>query len=375
MTRRSTALCALVLLSAYWSPARAFSVASSAGDPCHERMTMAAWEGVFESLPESATHVVAPEGGIWRALAKRLLPGVGLDPSVLSDEDSFALVSLVLGARAPDTDGHSVADIDAMRMLHADTSEEGQYAHALRALHDDGPEGNARALAGTRALLRELLDEAISWLEHPPVERNTQTTVYMDFYGEVDVHVDGFAFTVGKAAHLVQDSFSHTVRSEESDWHEILHVLNYIDAINDDIDEEQDGLAHSARMDECNHPDVAPIADAAVVATGELFLALVAELREGDGEAVEEFMDDWLTLRPGCDLSNELCGHPEELTLARKKPTEPILASAFGCSAGEAPAHSLTAGFFAVFLPFAFLFFRFHRVGIALPERAKAELP
>jgi hypothetical protein len=58
--------------------------------------------------------------------------------------------SVVVGVRAPDSEGHSVTDMANLRALQADRSREGQYVHALRAAGDDGIPGDLAAVTGRR---------------------------------------------------------------------------------------------------------------------------------------------------------------------------------------------------------------------------------
>lgn len=63
---------------------------------------------------------------------------------------------------APDTEGHSVLNLENARELHTDPNPEGQYAHALRALDDDWDTADQSAVEGTRSAIRRELSEALS---------------------------------------------------------------------------------------------------------------------------------------------------------------------------------------------------------------------
>jgi len=335
----AAALGALAVTLAGAAPLAAFSVKSAASPGCHEELTFAAYRAVtgFEAI--TTEFVQAPEDGVWRDLSAFLLSAAGIDPAGVDERHRYALVSLIVGARAPDTDGHSVANLDAMRALQADASAEGQHVHALRAPQDDGAAGDAAAVEGARRVLRDRLAAAAAYAALPPGEQNVEVPFYLDFYGRIDLEVNGVLYEVGRAAHLVQDSFSHALRAPD-DLREILHVTNYVDAVADAWDEERDGLRHSRYLDECHKEPLRPLVDGARSATIDLFAASRDYLRDARADAVDEFVAEWLRYRAGCTPADQLCGHPELLALARRHPTRPYMEEVFGCQAGGRGAAS-----------------------------------
>ena len=235
----------------------------------------------------------------------------------------------MIGVRSPDTDGHSVFDLNSLRELHSDPSDEGQYAHALRGLGDDGWEGNQAVVDGTRQIIIDRMEEANTTIRQAPGKQLTTGTIYLDFYGRVSVPVYAPIFLVGQAAHALQDSFAHTLRTE--DYRQILHAMNYVDAIGGSHDEDRDGMAHSDSMDDCTTGGRERV-EAAIEATVDLLIAARERFSDKDPNAVVHVLDKWLTLQPAeeCTLANAYC-NANMLAHARVKQTAPYLEGIFGC--------------------------------------------
>ena len=311
---------ALLSLLALPSTAHAFGIGSAFSDPCHEEMTAQAFEDAAIVLPRGA--LVVPEGDRWRRVGRVLVEPLGIDPATLSDEDFFILTSVLVGVRSPDTNGHSILNLENARTIHTSRDPGEQYAHALRGVDDDDALGDAAAVEGTRERIREEVELGGQALldGEDPFER---VNLYFDFYGLVDIRVWRPAYHLGRAAHAVQDSFSHTIRDEADELRTILTVFNYVEAVTGTLRESRDGIPHSNGMDDCGEATVATRA-AARQATTELFLA-ARDVYEGrDAGAVEVVLDDWVTYRPGCTLDDAFCDNGTWLELARKGPAEPL---------------------------------------------------
>jgi hypothetical protein len=335
--RRTSSIAASALaLAAFLLPAKpvgAYSVASGVSEACHEQLTSRAGVDILLDIPPPGS-VQVPSGN-WKDISAYLLEPLGLDLGAMDDSTRFLLTSLVVGAREPDTDGHSVMNIENLHQLHGDPSALGQYSHALRGPDDDFQAGDAAAVAGTRALILELVDEAQSYLERPPSEQLVKTEVYLDFYGQVDVEVYAPLFHAGRAAHALQDSFSHAIRSDQDQLRQVVHVMNYIDAITTDFKEKRDGLAHSNSFDKCNDSAIKPLSDAAVAATADLFAAVRDQFHGLDPGATEAVLDEWLTLKPGCTFENDFCDNGHWIEVARRDQTGPYVRGLFGCATGR----------------------------------------
>ncbi len=303
-------------------------------------MSIAASEGVISEIPVSS--VAIPKDDKWKGLQREFLEMIDERTAALDDVQRFLLFSLVLGVREPDTNGHSATNLESLRLSHADPEGDGQYQHATRAAADDYEMGNVQAIEGSRRLILNLVRQAEDSFALPPDRQNIRVDFYLDFYGQIKVPVWAPLYFVGKAAHVLQDSFSHTIRADQDGLHSIVHVLNYVDAIYSGFDENRDGLAHSDHMDRCMSRDVEELVDAAVTATGELLVAVLRQFGGSDDGAVERVLDSWLILRPGCTKDNDFCGNERWLKTVRKDQTGPHLKDAFGCSSSRGLIKSKT---------------------------------
>jgi hypothetical protein len=214
-----------------------------------------------------------------------------------------------------------------------------------------------------------MLDRVTLALLDPPEEQLTTTHFAIDFYGDIEVDVWAPAFYLGKALHALQDSFTHTVRS--NNLSKIRHVMNFVEAITSAYDESQDGLRHSSSMDACGFepseviqlklPDTEAtnqcseratvslsdaeatrqIVRAALNASIDLLTAASVELSGFDQGQRELFLTNWMELEQpselncdACGRDNQFCGSPY-LTLVDAEPTGPYLEHALGCSAAR----------------------------------------
>jgi hypothetical protein len=330
--------CAVALVA---SDTRAFSIQTGFSDGCHERF---ATEAFLRSLPQLP---VFPDDATpdddWEGVAAAYLD---------VDEDldrgtRFFLYSLVLGARAPDTEGHSISNAQALRSAQADP--EGQYLHCIRAAGDDYEAGNASALEGCREEIHASLSRALAAVMDADGERRHEVEevhVTLDLYGAFETKVWAPAYHLGRALHTFQDSFSHSLRSPS--MRSVVHVMNYEAALAGRLDEERDGLAHSMTMDRCSLPsDAAERALqvtrlAAVVDASAQLLTLTTTLTRANVEGAaptqllaDDVLDAWLSLANPADLGdftscttdNDYCASAW-LPMARRRPTTPALACA-----------------------------------------------
>jgi hypothetical protein len=309
------------------TPAKAYTVRSGFTGGCHEDVTLRLSRFLLDD--PMVDEVVIPGGDTWRKLAEPLRELSNRD---LSEQQLFVLFSLIVGVRAPDTGGHSVSDLSSARQIAADPSPEVQYLHALRGREDDEPDGSQSAIAGTRESIRRSLNAASTALTRPIERQNYSAPYTLDFYNLFYVPVWEPAYLVGEAAHTLQDSFSHSIRSGDADLKKIAHVLNYIDAISTHFVESRDGLAHSRYLDGCVEDDVKPLFVAVDQATAELFDAFV-RTQEGDEAAINQLFDRWLVPEEGCTVENDFCGNPKGVALARRDPTSTYLPGWMLCSA------------------------------------------
>jgi hypothetical protein len=309
--------------------ASAYSVKSGVSDSCHEKITYQAYIDQAHILD---TPSALPGDDTWKSLDGDTFGFHSDQVSRLSELETYVLVSLVIGSRAPDTEGHSIMNISNLHFLHGDDSAQAQYTHSVRGSDDDFEEGNAIAVAGARQLILDLETQSKTLLSGPDDEQHIVTQVYLDFYGRIDVTVWGPAYYTGRAVHTLQDSFSHSIRSDQDSLRKIVHVMNYVDAISSDFNEERDGIAHSEYFDKCEKPEVAPLVEAAKQASSQFLEAALKPSTDGEQDSIVTVLDDWQTLKPGCNKDNGYCGNESWVKIARKKQTGPYLEEMLGCS-------------------------------------------
>ncbi len=285
------ALCGLcVCLS---STAFAFTIETAFSEGCHEKMTLQAYRVALMDWPLSSK--AQPMDKTSASLIESL--GRRYDLSALNERQRMVFYSLVIGLRSPDTDGHSILELNNTRLVHVPRGK--QYRHLLREPDDDGLTGNRRAVEGTRAEVVAKVRQALDALEKPADEQFIEVDTFVEFYGMVPLKVWAPAFYLGEALHRVQDSFSHALRSE--DLRRVRHVVNYADGLRGDYDEDRDGLRHSGAMDGCG-PTNAPLVDAATQATVEVMRGTLES-----GDALNQALDNWLTYEAGCTKDNHYC--------------------------------------------------------------------
>ncbi len=328
--------------------AESYSVSSGVSDPCHEMITDLGGRDIILDMP--LEEGVVPSNKVWRDLGKPLLESVDIDLTGISDKKRFLLTSLLIGVRAPDTDGHSIMNLENLHELHGDPSAKGQYAHGLRGKGDDYSKGDAAAVMGTRELIAEQVEQGADYLSRPHNEQIINAPFYLDFYGRVDVPVWAPLYFAGRAVHALQDTFSHTIRSSQDNLKKVVHVLNYIDAISSDFDEDRDGLAHSDSMDKCLSEDIKALFNASVEATRDLLMAVKDEFLDTNPNAIRGVLDEWLTYKPGCSKDNMFCDNEQWLKVVRKEQTGPYLEGIFGCSTIAGARNSFLGTIALVFL-------------------------
>jgi hypothetical protein len=351
----------VLLLITAARPARAYTLASGFSQSCHERLTLAAFAVLIDQTDTS--RVTLPAGDIWRRVAAELAAAVleaagQAITTTLTDEQKFVLFSAAVGVRSPDTSGHSVSNLDALRRAQVDPDPTSQHLHCLRAAPDDGPAGDLAVLRGARKLVRQMLTDAGAAAQRSSSARNRTEPFYLDFYGQIDVEVDEGAYLSGRAMHVLQDSFSHTLRS--ADGRTVDTVLNYIDGISGQLEESRDGMGHSDSLDDCHRQDLTPLLERAAAVSSAAARAAIALGRSQDATLLEKGLArcppgeidpascDWLEYLPACEAAldagdtaavqarccssgNGYCASPF-LGIARERVTQPYLKAVFGCA-------------------------------------------
>lgn len=307
----------------------AFEIETGFSDACHESM---AGEVAARTIlrPTSGLavdqRVPLPDSDNWSKLSELLLEGVDVEPD--NPRERFALTSLVLGSRYPDSGGTAVVNLSSTRELHVYSTA--QEKHCLRRAGDDGPKGNASALSAARGYIETLLERAQRAYARPPAEQLVVKDTFVELYGTVEIEVWAPAFWAGVALHTFQDCFSHTIRTD--DLERVLHVLNYTEAITESHEPTRDGLAHSAAMDACKG-EGEPIADAARVATAEFLTAFTNDLDARKPHALEPVLEDWTSYEAGCTVENNIC-ESKWLDIAEQGKAAPLVSTPSCSSAG-----------------------------------------
>ena len=319
MTKRRwiTAAVIAAVLATFGTTASAFTILTGFTNSCHEGITLTAYEQSGVDLETVDIVLPRDDDDEWDRLATFLFNE--LDIEIEDPKARYFLFSLLAGVRSPDTDGHSALNLLSLRRVQGDP--EGQYAHCLRAVDDDGSEGDRRAHAACVGFITGEVQKAVELLLMPPAEQNIERIFTLEFYGQAEVEVWGPIFYVGRASHALQDSFTHTIRSD--DLRTIFSMMNYAEAVGASLEESRDGIAHSTHADRCDD-GIREVPAASVDATADLLRAGSSWIRTGNGQSFDAFVAKWLDYREGCDLSNQYCDS-SWLERARIDPTGPFV--------------------------------------------------
>ncbi len=311
--------CALAYLS---REARAFEIETPVSEGCHEELTLtAARDAGFPAFAMAP----APTDEQRRAM-NDLVFG-------LPNDDPWSL-ALFIGVRSNDLKDNAPTNLDGLFHVHDDP--ETQDEHCIRQPEDDGSAGDVTAIAACRAyIIAELeagglLADTVDLMGTEPVRS------YFRFRGRFTIALPTFAYHLGRAAHALQDSHTHSMRDATTGH--IRHMLNYIDAFGqNEYSEEDDGYPHLSALDTCrnNNAHQATRIRFATEATTRMFAA-IADPAPGRRARVEAVIDSALVLDPGCDAANRYCDAPEldETTDIRS----------FGCAAAGASGTFLVVG-------------------------------
>lgn len=300
--------------------AEAFTVRTAFTQACHEVMTLSALMEAVDSI--DLERIPAPRTSKWESVVDWIASDLGV--SMEDPRERFYYFSLLAGVRAPDTDGHSFSNLETVRALHVDP--DGQHEHCLRAPYEDGSEGNLSAARGCVRVFIEAMEDASEAAEAE--ETRIFVPFMLDHYGRIELEAWAPAYHLGRALHVLQDSFSHTIRTP--DLQALLHITNYAEAVSGSLRASRDGIAHSVATDRCDL-DNAERASAAVEASIELLGLTGSSPERLRASVIKAFAARWLSLDESasrCTLANDFCDSPW-LERALEEPTRPPL----GCSA------------------------------------------
>ncbi|MGV3624590.1 MAG: hypothetical protein ACO1OB_27470 [Archangium sp.] len=316
------------LISLISSSAFAYSIGSAFADPCHERITANALRSVtFELSDTDGNRPAISEEE--KQLANWLEARLGEADITSPFDDRRILNSFLVGVRHPDVEGWQLRDLASIRSLQLDL--DGQSAHFLRAPEDVNDEGNASAVEKSRAYIMALI--VSSKRSYDAGAEVVKVPTWIEHYPNVDVPLIEAVYLLAQALHAVQDSFSHTYRSQDA--RQVNAVLTYLGTFTPGWNERGFGPLHNTFLDDCTAPENATSVDAATRASAELMSATLQYWRSGDVTQVEAVLNRWESLQPGCSLDNQYCASPT-FTLVQEK------AKSGGCS--EVPGGALLLG-------------------------------
>lgn len=296
---------ALLAITGAATPAHAYTIDTVVTSACHEPMTMQAIRNVRAQLPTAG-----PVQGDRDDRA--LVNDAPFDPD--ADMRELAAVTIVLGNRDIDIEGHDPTNTKEVSISQADPDK--QMYHCLRAPWQDGPNGSLAALDSCKDFIRQRVSNALEGLDaHGQVDlsRRKAVNVYLEMRGRVTAWLPVYYFEIGRALHTLQDSFSHTYRTP--DGLRVTVVLNYVDEIRDDLEEPIDGPPHKTGLDRCDDPDELRKQRRllAIEASTALLRATLdpALDREQKLAAVDDVLETYVGYSPGCTFENDWCDAPE----------------------------------------------------------------
>jgi len=311
--------------------ASAWQIEDPIHDNCHERITQAALgkTGYVQEPPP----LTGNDAG--------LRDNVEFKASRY-DANIYAL-SLIIGVRNADT--HGGMDFSFKDNASAANADDDQRAHCLRTRTQDGPAGDAAAVADCRAWIESLYWLALSSLDDDgdvAADRRTDATVATAFQGPVSYPLSQLYYYAGRAMHAVQDSFTHTFRSP--DGHRIRHVFNWSDQVSCTLRERRDGHGHETVLDRCEDgdPSEAERFELATEASTELLGALTASGPHAErAQRIADFLETWMTYEPGCTLDNDYCQSPIYDWLSHSDRSDKTICDGpLGCDVASASAMS-----------------------------------
>ena len=271
-----------------------FQIESIVSTGCHERLARAATDGA--QWPNAAVRpaATADDGALASSLAFTAPP----------DADAW-LLAVLIGVRDNDLHGAALLDLPDLVVVH--NGSDNQDEHCLRGPHDDGDEGDRQALETCRAFILGEVALALGDEAQPRLDATEDVKVALEWETR-GVPLQRFGFHLGRAMHALQDSFTHSFRTD--DLHRVVSVLNWVDPVlASDYAPARDGWPHQSSLDVCEGDGATHRVEAARQASQQLFRAASSD---GDRAsrllATSAVIDDWLRYEPGCDSENDFCG-------------------------------------------------------------------
>ncbi|MDQ3367920.1 MAG: hypothetical protein M3680_21050, partial [Myxococcota bacterium] len=288
---------AAVLTLSLTTHAYAFEIETPVSNGCHEELALAA--ATMARFPDTAA-APAPTEDQRRAMNDLVF--------LLPREEPWSL-ALLIGVRSNDLRDNAPTNLDGLFHVHDDPAD--QPAHCMRRQEDNGPEGDISALAACRDFIVGELEAGGMLAETVDLTSTEPVSSFFRFRGVYELALPRFAYRLGRAAHALQDGYTHSMRDAETG--KVRHVLNWVDAFGDnEYSEADDGYQHLSGLDDCRRTDPHQQLriDRARQATADLFAA-VADQRPGRRERVLAVVDAALARIDGCDSTNRYCDAPE----------------------------------------------------------------
>jgi len=301
--RVSVPLCLALLLAP--PVAEGWTIATPVTSGCHERITAQALArvGYAESPPELDEST------------RSLLDALTF--SVPAEDRNLLATSLLMGSRSIDLGGRCPLDLVGLVSVHNDPDR--QSEHCLRSREHDGEQGDQEALRACSASIMAELDEAFSAAAaaSSPDEgldplRTRDVSTCLLIVGEREVPVSALYYGVGRALHVLQDSFTHCLRVGPR-LEQVAEVESWIEMAAGSHDPLLDGPAHAGLLDECacGLPLIGRLEESAVQASADLLAAAtLVDDAPRRAQAIETVLDEWLSYRPGCTRKNGYCQSP-----------------------------------------------------------------
>ena len=302
---RAVACLAAVGLVLAARSARAFTIATLVTKGCHEKLTTDALREVRAILSTAAP---LPATGEDRALIE------DLPFAPAPDMRDLGGATLLVGVRDNDLNGLSGNDLSRLAFLHGNPSL--QQRHCLHDADAPEPDGSPAALYDCRVFILERVDEALDGLDAtgtPDPAARTSLPVYLALRHGVNVSLPTYYIRIGQAVHALEDSFAHSYRTP--DGTQVTAVVNWVNEVENNLNEAVDGPPHSTEMDRCDDPDELRLSRrllATQAATSMLQLTLDPTQTHAQKMAgAAALLDAVFSYSPGCTAASSWCGAPE----------------------------------------------------------------
>jgi hypothetical protein len=324
--------------------AEAYTYQSSISEGCHERLTSSVLASVRSAVDTARPLPLSEE----QAPIADDLPFDA--PGEMRD---LGGITLLFAVRDVDLKGNAPTDAAELAQVHGDPDL--QEEHCLRRPEDDEPDGSRHAIERCVAHMRRELHAALDALDEsgrPDPTLRSPIQVHLAIRGKVTLSLPRFYLHMGHALHTLQDSFTHTLRSE--DGLRVRVALNWVEDVSHRHDEKRDGPAHSNALDDCEARD--PLRrlrrELATDASTELLLAALDPSldREQKELALDAVLTRYVSVEDaGCSFDDDWCDAPE-LRIEQDCFCATPGAAPSGSGAGSVAAGSLGAAGIAALL-------------------------